>query len=111
MSDEGPFPDIKRPLPSRTQAWFFGETPMKFRWMIIGFLTVLAMPANGQGVVGGAQQGASQGARQGSKAAGPVGGAVGGAVGGTVGGVTGGVKGALGVPSSSRHKSKKSTSN
>src|SRR5262245_59936890 len=107
MSDDGPFADIMRPPPSRTQAWFFWETPMKFRWMIIGFLTILAMPANGQGVVGGAQQGASQGARQGSKAAGQVGGAVGGAV----GGVTGGVKGALGITDKPKSKSKKITNN
>jgi hypothetical protein len=83
---------------------------MKAGWIVAGVLAVLAVPvvANGQGIIGGAQQGASQGAREGSKAAGPVGGAVGGVVGGTVGGVTGGVKGALGIPKK-KTKTKKPT--
>jgi hypothetical protein len=56
----------------------------------------LAVPvsAQGQGVIGGAQEGA----RVGNRAAGPVGGAVGAVGGGVVGGVVGGVKGVIGIP-------------
>jgi len=80
---------------------------MKTGFIVAGVLAVLAMPvvASAQDVIGGAQHGASKGARQGSKAAGPIGGVVGGAV----GGAAGGVQGALGVPSTSKGKSKKKT--
>src|ERR1044071_7934740 len=84
------------------------RTSMKIKWIAVGILASLAMPAvaNAQGVVSGTQQGASQGAKQGAKAgnkaAGPVGGVVGGAVGTAVGGVSGGVQGALGTSSTSK---------
>jgi hypothetical protein len=60
-------------------------------------LAALAIPANAQGVI----RGADQGAREGAAAAGPVGAIVG----GTVGGVVGGVNGVLGVDQRPRFRS------